>query len=278
MIVGKVAVRRRASSCGSSPAPAARLSAPAAMRRAYMAGTRRRAASRNSSKTAAGRALRLIQRRRKASSSPAVGRSPCHSSQVISSNEARGAISSTGKPAKSSTPASPSTLLKRVVAATTPSNPSLIWMLSIVGSPFQSHLRPAFIRLSILIRKSMYAVLPFGHGRPLSDRTGGRRGAGDLAGDALRLRQPGDAPLGAGAGQAAGETLPARGRAAAQGEEGAAPGAREGGAEGPLLGDAGAGVRADADPGRPALLPRPGRRGAGADLDHRGGGGPALDG
>src|SRR6185503_14467498 len=52
-----------------------------------------------------------------------VGGSPCQSSQVVSSKVALAASSPTGYPAMTSSPASPSTWLRRVAAATTSSRP-----------------------------------------------------------------------------------------------------------------------------------------------------------
>src|SRR5262249_43706468 len=94
-----------------------------AMRRASIASTPARAASRSSASVAGGSARSPARAARKAASCGGSGRASCQSSQVVSSNVACAANSATGNPAIISSPRSPSTWLRRVAAATTPSRP-----------------------------------------------------------------------------------------------------------------------------------------------------------
>src|SRR5262245_9800838 len=120
---------------------------PAAMRSASIGSIAARAHSRSSATVAGARPRSAARSARNASSCRADGRSPCHSSHVISSNVALPAISPTGKPAMTSSPRSPSTSLNRVSAATTPSSPLFTAMGSTVA---------CCMILSMLIDKSMW--------------------------------------------------------------------------------------------------------------------------
>src|SRR5262245_36764280 len=119
-----------ASACASPVRPRLRRDAP--MRSASIGAVPSAAAACSTSWTMGGMARRAARVCEKASSAGGSGRRPCRSRNETSSNVACGARSSTSYPAIVRRPASPSTRLRRVDAATTPSRPST--MPSMVGT------------------------------------------------------------------------------------------------------------------------------------------------
>src|SRR5215203_737633 len=119
-MVGKAATTLRASSRSS---PSGDPSVPAAILSASIAGTRSAAAAPKRALVASGNALRAARSPFSLASCPASGSASFQRRYSVSSKVARPASSSTGKPAITRSPASPSTMLSRVIVATTPSSP-----------------------------------------------------------------------------------------------------------------------------------------------------------
>src|SRR5919202_5025149 len=140
-MVGRAATSRRASSRSS---PSFRPSVPEAIRRASIGGTRSTAAAARTSVVTLGNALRAARSLLRAASCSLSGSASLQSRYSISSKEARSASSSTEKPAMSRLPAAPSTLLRRVRAATTPSSPGAknTAGLSLILEPASSQILP----------------------------------------------------------------------------------------------------------------------------------------
>ena len=184
-----------------------KLKVPVAMRSASIAGTAFRAASRSSASVTSGKYLREARSTAISFSSRAFGRLPYQRRWVISSKLARGAISSTAYPAKMSFPASPSTRLNRVAAATTPSSP-LCFSNGIFAVPLR--IWSAVGMLSILIVESTCgAGKDHVIQRALHDRTTSRRDVRYLSSDALLPREPGHAALRTGHRQVPSQALSA---------------------------------------------------------------------
>ena len=126
-MVGNEAIAVMASSRGFWSRP--RLSIGAHIRRASMGADLAAAAACRTSIAARERVRRSARSRAKRTCSDGSGIRPCKSRYATASKLAHGARSSTAYPAMVSRPASPSTWLSRVDAATTPSSPSLMSLM-----------------------------------------------------------------------------------------------------------------------------------------------------
>ncbi len=138
-----------------------------AMRTASMTGRRSAAAVRIKSCIAPGSARHAASSSVNRSRSEALGSVPRQSRWTISSYFARSAISSSGYPAMTSSPASPSTLLSRVSAATTslrPGEKNILHSLLFCGKHLEVCLyisKNEKITLSILIKLSINIYFRF---------------------------------------------------------------------------------------------------------------------